>query len=363
MNKDVSVSETANSLSSGLTEQGPDPWIVRPARPDDLDRLYDLAAHTGGGLLNLPWDRDALRKRLEWTETSFARDISAPENELYLLVLENSRDGTVAGSACIFSRIGTPWPFYSYKIATHTHVSRELGRTFQTRLLHLVNDFDGASEVGGLFLHPDYRTGGLGSLLARSRYLFIARHRARFADRIIADLRGYVGPEGPPFWNAVGRIFFGREFAEADHYNALHGNQFIADLMPRYPVYIDLLPEAARAAIGHTHDLAAPARKMLEEEGFAFDGYIDIFDGGPTLSALTDNLRTLRQSRRGLLTECGPDPVSAGVRDGRALVAAGQLEAFRTWRDRVTETQHGVTLQNRTDMPAETDVLYLLSSR
>ena len=57
-------------------------------------------------------------------------------------------------------------------------------------MLSLVTDLEGSSEVGGLFLHPNERAGGLGLLLARSRYLFIAMHRARFADRILAELRG-----------------------------------------------------------------------------------------------------------------------------------------------------------------------------
>ncbi|GBR06595.1 arginine N-succinyltransferase [Acetobacter oeni] len=336
-----------------------DPWIVRVARLDDLDRLFALAAHTGGGLLNLPCDRSALRKRLEWSENSVDSDLSAPDNELYFLVLENESNGTIAGSACIFSRIGTPWPFYSYKIATHTHVSRELGRTFSSRLLHLVNDFDGASEVGGLFLHPDYRTGGLGSLLARSRYLFIARHRRRFADRIIADLRGYAGAEGPPFWNAVGRIFFGRDFAEADHYNALHGNQFISDLMPRYPIYIDLLPKTAQAMIGRTHDLAIPARKMLEMEGFVYDGYIDIFDGGPTLSAITDHLRTLRLSQHAVIGTEATNFSHIDINQEVVLIATGYLQAFRVWRDCVTGRKSQIVLRNRTDISSGMEVLYI----
>ena len=36
--------------------------------------------------------------------------------------------------------------------------------------------------MGGLFLHPEMRAGGWGSLLARSRYLFMKLHRPRFGD-------------------------------------------------------------------------------------------------------------------------------------------------------------------------------------
>ena len=50
-------------------------------------------------------------------------------------------------------------------------------------MLSLTTDLEGSSEVGGLFLHPEMRAGGWGALLARSRYLFMKQHRARFGDR------------------------------------------------------------------------------------------------------------------------------------------------------------------------------------
>ncbi|MEI5617046.1 arginine N-succinyltransferase, partial [Streptomyces brasiliscabiei] len=113
-------------------------------------------------------------------------------------------------------------------------------------LLNLVTDLEGSSEVGGLFLHPGERAGGLGLLLARSRYLFIAMHRARFADRILAELRGIIDERGgSPFWDGVAGRFFGMSFQEADYFNAINGNQFIADLMPKHPVYVAMLPEGA----------------------------------------------------------------------------------------------------------------------
>ena len=35
-------------------------------------------------------------------------------------------------------------------------------------------------------------------------------------------------------------------FAEADEFNAVHGTHFIADLMPRTPIYIAMLPKSAQ---------------------------------------------------------------------------------------------------------------------
>ena len=33
-------------------------------------------------------------------------------------------------------------------------------------------------------------------------------------------------------------------FPEADEFNAVHGTQFIADLMPKTPIYVDCSPKA-----------------------------------------------------------------------------------------------------------------------
>ena len=303
-------------------------WRVRPARAGDLDALYDFAMMAGGGLTNLPQNRDALRERLARSEASFAADVAVPYNEMYLLILEQAGTARIGGTAAMFSKIGVGHPFYSYKLASVSQHSRELGKTFSMQLLNLVTDHDGASEVGGLFLHPELRTGGLGPLLARSRYLFIAGHRARFGDRLLAELRGVMTDDGhSPFWDGLGARFFGMDFRTADTFNSLNGNQFIADLMPKYPVYIALLPDSARAVIGQPHAMGRAAMRLLEAEGFAFDNYIDIFDGGPTMTVATDRVRTVAASRAAPLAEL--TEASAGL--PRALLSAGQLKNFRAW--------------------------------
>ena len=137
-------------------------------------------------------------------------------------------------------------------------------------------------------------------LLARSRYLFIKQHRPRFGDRVLAELRGVMDQAGnSPFWDALAGRFFGMTFPEADEFNAVHGTQFIADLMPKTPIYVAMLPESARAVMGQPHPTGRAALKMLENEGFDWDCYIDIFDGGPTVTARTDQIRTVREARDG----------------------------------------------------------------
>lgn len=298
---------------------------VRPASPDDFQAIYEMAKLTGGGFTNLPADRGALVEKLTRSEDAFARDLNEPNGDLFMFVLENTVTGQIRGTAQVFSKVGMEQPFYSYRVSTLTQTSRELGRTFRAEMLILCTDFEGASEVGGLFLHPAERAGGLGMLLARSRYLFIKLHRKRFADRILAELRGVIDESGgSPFWDAIAGKFFGMSFNEADEFNAMHGTQFIADLMPKTPVYTAMLPETARHVMGVPHPSGRAAMRMLEQEGFTYNGYVDIFDGGPTMSAPVDQVRTIRHSRE-LVLAGYLEEEDAGT---DALFAAGHLRSF-----------------------------------
>src|SRR6185436_9294718 len=183
----------------------------------------------------------------------------------------------------------------------------------------LCTDFEGCSEVGGLFLHPHERAGGLGVLLARSRYLFIKLHRERFADKVLAELRGVIDEAGgSPFWDAIAGRFFGMNFQEADAFNGGHGTQFIADLMPKTPIYTAMLPESARAIMSVPHPSGRAAMRMLEQEGFTSDGYVDIFDGGPTMAVATDQIRTIREAKDYALSGTNDD--ESGT---RMMIAAG----------------------------------------
>ena len=293
---------------------------IRAARESDLAALYEMAKLTGGGFTNLPPDRKSLCAKLERSAAAFARDDDVLADDLFVLVLENSATGEVRGTCQLFGRVGQVAPFYSYRIGALTQYSKELERTFRADMLTLSTDLEGSSEVGGLFLHPNERAGGLGMLIARSRYLFIRRHRARFADRILAELRGIIDEAGgSPFWDGVAGRFFGMNFQEADQFNAINGNQFIADLMPKHPVYTAMLTETARAAIGLPHPNGRAAMRMLETEGFSWESYIDIFDGGPTMTARTDQVRSVRDARE--------MPLNQVTGEG-TIVAHGRLNEF-----------------------------------
>ena len=312
---------------------------IRAARDSDLQHLYEMAKLTGGGFTNLPPDRKALTAKLERSAASFARAEDTLGDDQFILILENVETQEVRGTCQIFTQVGQRHPFYSYRIGTLTQQSQELGKTFRADMLSLSTDLEGASEVGGLFLHPGERAGGLGLLLARSRYLFIRQHRARFADRILAELRGIIDEAGgSPFWDGLAGRFFGMNFQDADQFNATHGHQFIADLFPKHPVYIAMLSETARAAIGLPHPSGRAAMRMLENEGFAFENYIDIFDGGPTMTARTDKVRTVRDAHYAKVVACDRDGGEA------SLVASGRLADFRCAHGKVRSCEGGVVL-------------------
>jgi len=93
--------------------------------------------------------------------------------------------------------------------------------------------------------------------------------------------------------------------------------------MPKHPIYTAMLTESARAVIGVPHPSGRAAMRMLEHEGFTHDKYIDIFDGGPTMVAHTDRIRSVQDavdSRIARIAENGGE---------RRLVAAGRLIDFR----------------------------------
>jgi len=313
---------------------------LRPARLSDLEHLYEMAKLTGGGFTNLPADRNALTAKLTRAVEAFENTEDELVDEQFVLVLEDTKSGAVRGTCQLMTMVGQQWPFYSYRLNTLTQYSKELDRTVRTEMLNLVTDLEGSSEVGGLFLHPNERAGGHGLLLARSRYLFIAMHRKRFADRILAELRGIIDERGDsPFWDNVAGRFFGMTFNEADYFNAINGNQFIADLMPKHPVYVAMLAEEARKVIGVPHLSGRAAMRMLENEGFAYEGYVDIFDGGPTMTARTDQVTSIKNSVAAKVT-------NMDVGEGeRAILATGTLSNFRScYGARVLDEDGGIAI-------------------
>ena len=275
--------------------------VIRPVEPRDLDSLMELSSQTSFGLTTFPHDRETLARRIKDSQHGFARMADKPGGETYLLVLEDLDTGKVAGTASIVSKVGGFEPFYAYRVETSIHESKMLKVRKEIGTLHLVMEHNGPSEIGSLFLSPAFRKSGNGRLLSLSRFLFIADHRQFFDPVVLAEMRGVIDDKGGSvFWDALGAHFFNISFPKADSL-VMKDKRFIADLMPKHPIYIPLLPKAAQEVIGKVHPETLAAIRLLDGEGFAFAGMVDIFEGGPIVSCATDEIRTVRESRATLV--------------------------------------------------------------
>jgi len=298
-------------------------FVVRPVRQSDVDDLQALAQKMDAGLTTLSKDPVLLRRRVSGAVRSFQAEVECPGSEDYLFVLEDMATGRLVGTSALIAKVGGFQPFYTYRIETLVQESRTLGLRREMRALHLKMDHNGPTEVASLYLHPDYRHGGNGRLLSLSRFLFAAAFPLRFEQSFIAEMRGVNTAGRSPFWEAVGHHFFATEFPEADKQCAAD-KSFIADLMPRYPIYIPLLPPEAQVVLGQVHPDTRPARGMLESEGFAFDHEVDIFDGGPILRCDCQAIRTVRESLIRPVSE-----LMDGTPDGLACVVSNGRSDFR----------------------------------
>ncbi|ASG63562.1 arginine N-succinyltransferase [Kluyvera genomosp. 3] len=279
--------------------------IIRPVGAGDLPGLLTLAGETGGGLTSLPADEQTLAARIARSQATWQGTLprgdqgtfscwKIPAAARWWGVRHRSGGG-----------INDPW--YNYRVGTLVHASKELNVYNALPTLFLTNDHTGSSELCTLFLDPAWRKESNGHLLSSSRFLFMAAFRDRFNHKVVAEMRGVIDEHGySPFWESLGKRFFSMEFARADYLCGTGQKAFIAELMPKHPIYTDFLSEEARAVIGQVHPQTAPARAVLEKEGFRYRDYVDIFDGGPTLECEIDRVRAVRKSRLVTVTEGKP---------------------------------------------------------
>ncbi len=216
-------------------------FFVRPIARDDLPTVLALSERTGTGLTTLPANRERLAERIERSQAAFAGDAKRAD-ACYVFVLVDSPSGRVVGIAAIEAAVGLAEPWYNYRVGTIVHASRALDVYTVAPTLFLANDHTGHTELCSLFLDQAHRRGRNGPLLAKSRLLFIAEFADRFAPKVIAELRGKLDADGrSPFWEGLGRHFFAMEYSTADYLTGIGQKAFVAELMPRYPVYANLL--------------------------------------------------------------------------------------------------------------------------
>jgi arginine N-succinyltransferase len=299
--------------------------FVRPGRLADLDALEHMARTAQPVLHSLPHDRRALEARVALSEDSFRAEVDFPGEEFYLFVLEDSGTGKLLGTASIVAAAGYSEPFYAFRNDALIHASRELHVNRKIHALTMSHELTGKSRLAGFYIDPSLRGDAAAHLMSRSRMMYIAANRKRFTSEVFSLLLGVTDDDGvSPFWEAVGRKFFGRNFADIEIESGGRSRTFIAEVMPSYPVYVPLLPESAQRVLGEPDEKALLAYEIHLEEGFETDRFVDIFDAGPVLTAQIDRSACVRRNETRTVREA-----AAGERGTTWLIASNREGEFR----------------------------------
>ena len=309
--------------------------IIRTAKPSDLEALLELSAMLPPGMTSMPCDTQTWEKKLQLVSDSISRQPQEEQESVYLLVLEDPANNAIVGTAGIISGVGNTRSFYNYKMSKEVKTSPDINIKRSSNLLNLVNDYTGATELTSLFLMPEYRRNGAGQFLSRCRFVFMNDFPERFDDVVFAEIRGWLDEnEESPFWNHLGQKFFKLPFHKADFISSVNGSQFISDLMPRFPVYLELLPQEAIEVIGRAHRDAAAAQHLLEKEGFSYNGAVDIFDAGPIVECDRGEIRSIQNTSTARIKSI-TDSVSDNCESPLCIVSNRNLSEYRLITSRI----------------------------
>ncbi|MBR7799578.1 arginine N-succinyltransferase [Undibacterium fentianense] len=269
-------------------------YLLRPANLDDLDTIERFSQASTFGIHTLKPGRARLAERLERSLKAFAGNEPVRGDEIYHFVLEDLRENRIVGTSGIVTSAGVNGRFYCYRNEFSVHASDELGISNREHTLRLCEDLSGHTLLSSFYIEPEYGNSLAPQLLSRGRLMFIRNFPHLFAQRIGAENPGLCDEAGnSPFWNALGGRFLKMPFPEAEQRTRGRSKSFIAELMPRSPIYVSLLAEDAQWAMGQLHPDGEVPFEILVSEGFDVDSFIDIFDGGPIAEARVAMLNTV----------------------------------------------------------------------
>ena len=75
--------------------------IVRPIQTQDLDKLFELASKTGGGMTSMPADLDLLERRIKTSVESCNGNLNGDSAKTFFMVLEDVNSGDLVGTTAI----------------------------------------------------------------------------------------------------------------------------------------------------------------------------------------------------------------------------------------------------------------------
>jgi arginine N-succinyltransferase len=316
-------------------------FVIRPAVQDDLATLLKFAKMVH--FINLPADRDLLSAKIARSRRSFMLQADDAHEREFMFVLEDQDTGEVIGTGSVLSSVS--WkghPHIYLQVRRREHYSEDLRGGQVHTTVEMCTDESGPSEVGGLILAPGFRgrADRLGALLSLVRFHFIGLHPELFSTRMLAEMMGPLTPDAlTPLWEYFGRRFINLSYREADLFSS-RSKEFMLSLFPKGEIYVSMLPPEARALIGRVGEETEPAKRLLEKQGFRFDGHVDPFDGGPCLEAERDEIPLVKSTERRVLL--GTKTFAANAHEG--FVSNPGPSGFRATRSAFEMTPEGVWL-------------------
>lgn len=271
-------------------------YLIRPARPDDLEGMFALSSLAGTGFTSLQPDYEFLAAMIEKSVRSFQGTRSPNDNGLLLLVMQEAATGELAGCCSIKLNVGGD-EFKCADFQALSSTDRPTSYDANVKSLRLLRTIEGYTEVGSLFLHPDHRSTGAGRFLAQARYMLMATDMRMRGRPIVAQLRGVCDATGAsPFYSAVWEERLGMSYGASDVRLAEEGAGFLLDRFAGLEVDVSRLPRAAAATIGQPHQSAAGALRLLLQEGFEPSNLVDLADGGPIVLGRLSSLRSVKSA-------------------------------------------------------------------
>ncbi len=289
-------------------------FLFRPIQMSDAPALLTLVEQASGGLSSLQPRLEFLQDYIANSEKSFKGQKDPNEPHKYLMALIDVAEDRLIGCAAVKTEVGRESPFINF----------DLVGDGLDQYLEASSRFTGATEVGSLFLHSDYRASGLGRYLAKVRYLLIGAEPWRFGETIIAELRGICGAEGSPLYDHLFMDKLEKTFLEADAEYFDRNPDALGEIVPLGRISTNDFPLDVKASIAQTHPSGVGAMKLLQSEGFIFSGTIDLFDAGPIMSVYRDTIRTIMNSKKARIVE-----QDAILSSDRLLVSVGDVADFR----------------------------------
>ncbi|MFW2380849.1 MAG: arginine N-succinyltransferase [Acidimicrobiales bacterium] len=295
--------------------------VLRPVRSQDVDSMWKLlqaGAPDTVGMTSLPGSHEGTASLVEHsgrTLTALATgefELPAGDHAHIVLVAIDNQSGEVLGTSGMTFKQDVP------NLAVQVTTSLDgLGLTMRSS-----SDPWTRTELNAIYVGAAGRGRRLGTLLSRSRILFIHLVRSQTPATVASHLRGRFDPDGrAPFWQCFGARFTPwSDSVEAESALAAGPEQIeqLADLvLPLTPTDLD--------SLGLVNSASLPAFRMLMKEGLRSNGMYDPIDGGPTVAA---NITETWSGRHRVHGPAVPGPGG----DVDALVAVPSVARFASVR-------------------------------